>query len=300
VAKFDVTVIIPTFNSAKLIGNAIDSVSGQGGVDTQIVVVDGASTDATCEVVRQRAAPGLALVSEPDRGIYDAINKGIALAEGALIGVLGSDDRYTEGALALAVAAHRAGQTDIVAGRTNIGGVARADEAYGVNALISGIPFGHNAMFAGSKAYRTVGLYNIAYKICADADWVHRAIRMGLSCTRVDAVFVEFGEDGTSSIRSDVTMDETYAVIRSNFKDLSLKEAKALLYAVRGWGLVEDPKAVAARHGDDALLAAAVAAAFPASGVATRRPRRVRTALRRALNGLSSAASAVVGIKSGK
>lgn len=260
---YDFSVVVPTFNSQAAVESAIASIQGQIEVSVQVIVIDGASKDRTCEIVRNAALPGLVLVSEPDTGIYDAINKGVALARGRLIGVLGSDDRYFDGALRLALDAHRHSDTGIVAGRASIAGASRADEPYGVNALISGIPFGHNAMFATREAYHTVGQYDLRYRICADADWVHRAIRKGVSCKIVDADFVEFGTGGESSTQSECIMEETYTIIASNFPGITKEEAQRLLFAARGWAPASSIADIASRHANNAELMEAITATFP-------------------------------------
>ncbi len=98
-----VTIITVAYNSGRMIGRAIGSVLGQelpAGTDMEYLVIDGASTDDTVQVAEgYRAAleeKGIAyrIVSEPDKGIYDAMNKGIRLAGGDIIGILNSDDWY--------------------------------------------------------------------------------------------------------------------------------------------------------------------------------------------------------------
>lgn len=260
---YDFSVVIPTFNSESVVSSALASVRQQSGVRTQVIVIDGASKDRTCDIVRAAELPDLVLVSEPDTGIYDAINKGVALAQGQLVGVLGSDDTYIENTLQTALRAHQQSGAGIVAGRTHIGGTPRADETYGVNALISGIPFGHNAMFATRQTYALVGNYDTHYKICADADWVHRAIRKGVKCTFVDTPFVEFGPGGESSVQSERIMDETYAIIASNFPGLTMDEAKRLLYGARKWAPATSIADIVARHAGNTTLINSIAAALP-------------------------------------
>lgn len=279
---YDFSVVIPTFNSEAVVSSALASVRQQSGVRAQVIVIDGASKDRTCDIVRAAELPDLVLVSERDNGIYDAINKGVALAQGRLVGVLGSDDTYTENALHAALSAHQQSGAGIVAGRTRIGGTPRADEPYGINALISGIPFGHNAMFATRQTYALVGNYDTHYKICADADWVHRAIRKGVDCTLVDTPFVEFGTGGESSVQSERIMDETYAIIASNFPGLSTDEAKRLLYAARKWAPATSIADIMARHAGNTALVSAIDAALPGAFPAPSTPGAIQ-ALRRFL-----------------
>jgi len=92
-----ITVITPSFNAAATIGEALASVRDQGYEDLEHLVVDGGSTDGTVDILRD--APGIRFVSEPDRGLAHAMNKGIAMASGEIVGELNADDRYLPGAL---------------------------------------------------------------------------------------------------------------------------------------------------------------------------------------------------------
>lgn len=87
-----VTLITATFNSAKYLEDCILSVEGQDYPDVEHIIVDGGSTDATLGIIRKHEAKLAGWISEKDRGMYDAINKGMAMATGEIIGILNSDD----------------------------------------------------------------------------------------------------------------------------------------------------------------------------------------------------------------
>ena len=93
-----VSIITATWNSAATLRDTLDSVLSQTYQDIEHIIVDGMSKDETMDIVRSyesRYHGRLKYVSEPDQGIYDAMNKGIALATGDVIGILNSDDFYT-------------------------------------------------------------------------------------------------------------------------------------------------------------------------------------------------------------
>ena len=83
-----ITVITAVFNRAGRVGQAIDSVLAQTHQDIELLVQDGGSTDGTLNIVRQIEDPRLSVVSAPDCGIYDALNRGIARASGDVVGLM--------------------------------------------------------------------------------------------------------------------------------------------------------------------------------------------------------------------
>lgn len=93
-----ISIITATYNSGKTVGDTLKSVLAQTYHDYELLVVDGASKDNTLEVVKKMEPlfeGRMRYISEPDKGIYDAMNKGIRMATGAVIGILNSDDFYT-------------------------------------------------------------------------------------------------------------------------------------------------------------------------------------------------------------
>lgn len=89
-----VSIITATYNSAKYLIDCIDSVRSQDYHDIEHIIIDGRSTDDTLSIIRRNESHISTWISEPDRGMYDAINKGIALATGDIIGILNSDDMF--------------------------------------------------------------------------------------------------------------------------------------------------------------------------------------------------------------
>jgi len=91
-----ISIITVCYNAAGTIGDTLDSVAAQDHADIEHIVVDGGSTDSTMEIVRSKARRVSAWLSEPDRGIYDAMNKGIAMTTGEIVGTLNADDVYAD------------------------------------------------------------------------------------------------------------------------------------------------------------------------------------------------------------
>jgi glycosyltransferase involved in cell wall biosynthesis len=88
-----ITLITPVWNNADTIGHCLRSIKDQT-TACQHILVDGGSTDGTLEIIEQHKAPDTILISEPDQGMYDAINKGLKHSTGDVIGILNADDYY--------------------------------------------------------------------------------------------------------------------------------------------------------------------------------------------------------------
>ena len=91
--KSSITLITPVWNNAGTIAHCLRAIATQT-EKCQHILIDGGSTDGTLEIIEQNRAPDTIVISEPDKGMYDAINKGLKLATGDIIGVLNSDDFY--------------------------------------------------------------------------------------------------------------------------------------------------------------------------------------------------------------
>lgn len=112
-----VSIITVVYNGAATLERTIESVLAQGYPDLEYIIVDGGSTDGTVDIIKRHGKALSRWVSEPDQGIYDAMNKGIAMATGQWIGMINADDAYAEGAVERAmVAARQNDDTNIIHG----------------------------------------------------------------------------------------------------------------------------------------------------------------------------------------
>ena len=111
-----VSIVVPSFNQGRFIRETLDSILSQDYRPIEVLVMDGGSTDETVDVLKSYGAPELQWVSERDRGVVDAVNKGLARAKGAIIGIQSSDDTYLPGAISRAVAEFSDGSLGLVYG----------------------------------------------------------------------------------------------------------------------------------------------------------------------------------------
>jgi glycosyltransferase involved in cell wall biosynthesis len=116
-APIKISIITVTYNAGSTFERCLQSVLAQDHNSTEYIVVDGGSTDTTVEIAQQYSSKISQFISEPDQGIYDAMNKGLRLATGAVIGILNADDFFAdEQVLSDIASAFRSGKTQIVYG----------------------------------------------------------------------------------------------------------------------------------------------------------------------------------------
>lgn len=196
-----VSIVTVALNSRAHIEEAISSVVTQSYGNIEYVVIDGGSTDGTLDVIRKCEDRIDRWISEPDGGIYDAMNKGIALCEGELIGVLNSDDQYLPGAIETAVRRYMEipDRRAVVAGRWEI---LFGDRPLGIVASPSfrlpNVRFCHQAMFIPRRVYETVGVYDMRHRHAADLDLTIRMLKQGIDFALVDDVLVRYRAFGHS------------------------------------------------------------------------------------------------------
>lgn len=222
-----ISIITITFNSAKTIRRALDSVQSQTYKDIEHVVVDGASTDGTRQIIESYAAEhqNVRCISEPDEGIYNAINKGITLATGDIIGFLHSDDIFYSsdsiGKIAAAFANH---QTDVVYGDLQYcheGKVVRRwkSNAFHLRALKYGWMPPHPTVYVRKEVYEQVGKYDEWFRISADYDMVLRIFTAGFKSHYIPEVLVSMETGGASNKNTRARLSKTqedYIVLKKN------------------------------------------------------------------------------------
>lgn len=179
-----ISVITVTYNSAATLAETLKSVASQVHSPIEHIVVDGASTDGTLAAVREHGRHVSTVVSEPDRGIYDAMNKGVGLATGDVIGFLNGDDHYAHDRVLSNVArAFADAQVDAVFGDVGFFRADRPDrllrryrsKRFGPKRLSWGWMPPHPALFVRAEVFRQVGAFRTDYRIAGDFEWIVRA-----------------------------------------------------------------------------------------------------------------------------
>lgn len=177
--QLKISVVTACFNSQATIGEAIATLKRQSWGNVEHVVIDGASKDDTVEVARRTLGPVDVLVSEPDKGIYDALNKGIVNSTGDIVGFLHSDDLYAHDEVLSRVAACFE-DPEIGAVYGDLQYVKAANTAHVIRHWKSGsfstgkLKYGwmppHPTFFMRRELYEELGGFDLAYRIAGDYD----------------------------------------------------------------------------------------------------------------------------------
>lgn len=205
-----VSIITGTYNSEKYIGDCLTSIYNQDYPDIEHIIIDGASKDRTLEVIKNTNNRVSKVISEPDKGIYDAMNKGIQLAKGEIIGILNSDDFYNSNeVISRVVRAFEENQADCVYGNlyyvkpNNPSIIVRKwvtgpyNEKYGFR---RGWHPAHPSFFVKKDVYKKYGYFQIDHKISADFELMLRFIeRFKVKSTYLEYPMVRMRLGGESS-----------------------------------------------------------------------------------------------------
>jgi glycosyltransferase involved in cell wall biosynthesis len=223
-----ISIITAVFNRAATIGHALDSVRAQTFADTEHLIIDAQSTDGTLDAIRHRRIPAVRLISEPDGGIYDALNKGMSLARGEIIGLVHSDDFLAHTQVLERVAqAFSDPLVDAVYGDLDY--VAADDPGHIIRHWRAGsftpqkLRLGwmppHPTLFVRRRVFETFGAYDTRYRIAADYDAVLRWFGGGIRSVYIPEVLVKMragGESNRSLERILLKSREDLAALRKN------------------------------------------------------------------------------------
>jgi glycosyltransferase involved in cell wall biosynthesis len=271
-------------NAVATLPRTLASVRGQRGAAVEHVVVDALSDDGTLGVIEAHAGQIDYYVSEPDAGLYDALNKAMSLVRGSLVCVLNADDWLAPDAAAQALRALARVDPDPAAPAARLISSAAWLHNRGRRRLWLPGPLDiaswlrcpnlcHNGVYATPAALRAAGPYDTRLRIVADTRWLLAAVEAGVAVHTIAAPTVHYVTGGISGDgRGHVT--DCARMLAHRFPALSGDEVWTLLHAFYPWGgnleafadrcpphLGEALQALAARHAADDLLQSALQAA---------------------------------------
>lgn len=224
-----ISIITATFNSQKNIINCIESVNSQEGIECERIYIDGGSKDNTLKIIQKNETLEYILISEKDKGIYDALNKGINLATGDIIGFLHSDDTfYSSTTLLEIINEFSKDEIDGVFGDLNyvsnnvIPKIIRnwQSQPFKFKFLKKGWMPAHPTFFLKKGVYEKHGLFDLSYKISADYDFMLRVLKdKTLKFSYLPRVITNMqvgGESNKNLKNIAIKMIEDYRAIRKN------------------------------------------------------------------------------------
>ena len=209
-----ISIITATYNSERTLRNTLDSVLTQDYHGYEHIIIDGGSTDNTLAIIREYEpsfAGHLRWISEPDHGIYDAMNKGIRMAKGEVVGILNSDDFYASNSV-LSEIAKNIVDVDAVYGdlvfidASDTSRIVRQwhGSQYQKGAFLKGWHPAHPTFYARKRLFDTLGAFDTTFKVSADFELMLRFFERGDITSRyIPMVFVKMrmGGESTGSIK---------------------------------------------------------------------------------------------------
>lgn len=205
-----VSIITISFNSAATLEDTIRSVLSQDYPDLEYIIVDGNSTDGTMDIVKRYQSSIAQFISEPDKGIYDGMNKGLKMATGDLIGILNSDDIY-EDSKVISDVVHLMESSQSLAAYADLVYVDRLDTSkvtrywksgsYKKGAFRKGWMPPHPTFFVRKSVYDRYGYFNLHLKSAADYEIMLRFIhKHGIEPAYLPRVITRMRAGGQSNL----------------------------------------------------------------------------------------------------
>ena len=212
--QLKVSIITVVYNGGKTIEDTILSVASQSYPFIEHIIIDGASTDNTLSIVKKHQNRIECVVSEPDNGLYDAMNKGIICATGDIIGILNADDvYYDDDCISLVVKEFEEKNVDAVFGNLvyvssdNLTKIIRYynSESFTIKQFAQGVMPAHPTFFVYKKQYEKFGFYKTDYLIAADFELLVRFLyihKVSYSCLPKVLVKMRMGGISTRNLKS--------------------------------------------------------------------------------------------------
>ena len=224
-----ISIITPTFNSEKTIIDNLQSVANQNYSNWEHIIIDNLSDDKTLSIIAKRKSSKIRIFTKKDKGIYDAINKGISLARGDVISILNSDDFfYSDKVLSQVINCFNANNANVIYGdliyvrkdtKNDLLRYWKSNDFY-KNSFIKGWSPPHPSFFVKKEIYKKFGNYNINLGNCADFELMFRLLeKNNIKSFYVNKIFVTMRTGGSSN-------KNLLTIIRQNLKILQILNIK--------------------------------------------------------------------------
>lgn len=224
IINMKVSIITVCYNSEKTIEDTLKSVQSQTYPNIEYIIIDGLSKDRTNEIIKGYSDVVNVHVSEKDDGLYDAMNKGIRLATGDIIGILNSDDVFfDEFVIDKIVKEFENEMTDaiysdlIYVSESNLNKPTRlySSKIFNKKMIKFGIMLPHPTFYVRKKYYKQFGLYKTDYRVAADFELLARFNSKGIKLVRLPFISVKMREGGISSSGLLWRIHQNFEIVRA-------------------------------------------------------------------------------------
>jgi glycosyltransferase involved in cell wall biosynthesis len=221
-----ITVITPTFNAAKTLDDCIKSVIDQNYTPLEHWIIDGLSSDGTIDIVKNYALKynHVQYISGKDKGIYDAMNKGIDLAGGEWVFFLGADDTLEPDVFNSIATQVNLKVYQLVYGKTKGKESSLLNgKKIDLNTIDEGLTIPHQASLIKKELFYKKGKYDLKYPVAADTHFFLKILGdPNIKHIFVDIIFASFGEAGFSSRQVDLIYNEDYISLVKKYLDITI------------------------------------------------------------------------------
>jgi len=204
-----ISIITSVYNNKLTIKDAIESVVNQTYQDIEYIIVDGASSDGTVEIIRSYGDKITTFVSEPDKGIYDGLNKGVSLATGDVVAFLHSDDLYASDDIVEQIVQDFKDDSSLDGVYGDLIYTPKEDtfkvlrywksKEFDKSLLKKGWMPAHPTLFLKRSVYEKYGKFDLGFKIAADYDFMLRVLSSGIKVKYIPKVLYKMRVGGESN-----------------------------------------------------------------------------------------------------
>lgn len=223
-----ISIITPVWNGERFIQETLTSIYSQSHPCLEHIIMDALSKDRTPEIIARNATPATRHVREKDKGLYDAMNKGIALAKGDVVGIINADDKLTDGALEMVAKIFSDATVDYVFSDAVL--LNEAGDTIGTGHPLEFektppiwplgfdwrfyTPYNHPTLFVRRTVYERYGSFDTSFRLAADHELMARFIANGLKGVKAPAPLAEFRLGGLSSGSASIFKEDEAIAVR--------------------------------------------------------------------------------------
>ena len=219
-----ITIITVCYNSESTIRDTIESVLSQDYSNIEYIIIDGASTDKTIDIINEYSNSIKTISSEPDKGIYDAMNKGVQISSGDYVGILNSDDVFSH-TYVISDVVKIIEDTNVDAVYGDLVVVSREETSSIIRTYSSksfrkwkirfGLMLPHPTFYVKRNLFDKIGFYKLSYRVAADFELITRFLTNGITSVRNPDVMVNMRQGGISSNGFWWRVHQNFEIIRA-------------------------------------------------------------------------------------